>query len=277
MINCCIIGCGNSAHLIDKNINKSKNFYSHLSVLFKNKKFKILCCSDNNQKNLNTFAKNFKDIRKYTDYKKMFKENNQIQLVILLTPATTHYEMCKEIASLGAKVMHPLSILPCEIKLIPIIVKSSFSDSDGTVISNFNDSKKIIAIQNDVTLFNIRSENMWNAYGFVTDIFRKFSELHIDISIITTSQFSISTTTNEKNIYQLNKVYQKLKSKYECEMTNGCTVISIISDNIFDKISKLKFDKLEPEIIHIGSNNLSVNLVFKNKTKNNIKEIINSI
>jgi aspartate kinase len=187
------------------------------------------------------------------------------------------YEMCKEIASLGAKVMHPLSILPCEIKLIPIIVKSSFSDSDGTVISNFNDSKKIIAIQNDVTLFNIRSENMWNAYGFVTDIFRKFSELHIDISIITTSQFSISTTTNEKNIYQLNKVYQKLKSKYECEMTNGCTVISIISDNIFDKISKLNFDKLEPEIIHIGSNNLSVNLVFKNKTKNNIKEIINSI
>jgi predicted dehydrogenase len=97
MINCCIIGCGNSAHLIDKNINKSKNFYSHLSVLFKNKKFKILCCSDNNQKNLNIFAKNFKDIRKYTDYKKMFKENNQIQLVILLTPATTHYEMCKEI------------------------------------------------------------------------------------------------------------------------------------------------------------------------------------
>lgn len=187
------------------------------------------------------------------------------------------YEMCKEIASLGAKVMHPLSILPCELKSIPIFVKSSFSDSNGTVISNFNDSKNIIAIQNDVTLFNIRSENMWNAYGFVADIFRKFSELHIDISIITTSQFSISTTTNEKNIYQLNKVYQKLKSEYECEMTNGCTVISIISDNIFNEISKIKLDKLKPEIIHIGSNNLSVNLVFKNKTKNEIKEIINSI
>lgn len=187
------------------------------------------------------------------------------------------YEMCKEIASLGAKVMHPLSILPCELKSIPIFVKSSFTDSNGTVISKLNDSKNIIAIQNDVTLFNIRSENMWNAYGFVADIFRRFSELHIDISIITTSQFSISTTTNEKNIYQLNKVYQKLKSEYECEMTNGCTVISIISDNIFNEISKIKLDKLKPEIIHIGSNNLSVNLVFKNKTKNEIKEIINSI
>ena len=60
-------------------------------------------------------------------------------------------------------------------------------------------------------------------------------------------------------------------------MTNGCTVISIISDNIFNKIGKLNFGKLEPEIIHIGYNNLSVNLVFKNKTKNEIKEIINSI
>jgi len=187
------------------------------------------------------------------------------------------YNICKEIASLGAKVMHPLSILPCESKSIPIIVKSSFTNSDGTYISNLNDSHDIIAIQNDVTLFNIKSENMWNAYGFVADIFRRFSELHIDISIITTSQFSISTTTNEKNIYQLNKVYQKLKSDYECEMINRCTIISIISDNIFNKIGKLNFDKLEPEIIHIGSNNFSVNLVFKNKTKNDIKELINSI
>jgi aspartate kinase len=187
------------------------------------------------------------------------------------------YVMCKEIAALGAKVMHPLSILPCQTLNIPIIVKSSFSNSSGTVISNKNDSNTIIAIQNDVTLFNIRSENMWNAYGFVSDIFRRFSELHIDINIITTSQFSISTTTNEKNKYLLNKVHELLKSNYDCTMTNSCTIISLISDNIYDKITKLNLDELKPEIIHIGSNNLSVNLVFKNKTRDEIKDIINMI
>jgi aspartate kinase len=186
------------------------------------------------------------------------------------------YGICKEIAALGAKVMHPLSILPCEQKLIPIIVKSSFSDSDGTIISDINDSHKIIAIQNDITLFNIRSENMWNAYGFVSDIFRRFSELQIDINIITTSQFSISTTTNEKNKYLLNKVFQHLESEYDCTMTNGCTIISVISDKICDELNKLKLDYLNPEIIHIGSNNLSVNLVFKNKTSNDIKDLINN-
>jgi aspartokinase len=116
---------------------------------------------------------------------------------------------------------------------------------------------------------------MWNAYGFVSDIFRKFSELHIDLNIITTSQFSISTTTNEKNKYLLNKVFQKLKSEYDCEMTSGCTIISIISDNIFNEIAKIDFGRLKPEIIHIGSNNLSVNLVCKNKTNNDIKDLIN--
>jgi aspartate kinase len=187
------------------------------------------------------------------------------------------YKMCKEIACLGAKVMHPLSILPCESWKIPIIVKSSFSDCDGTIISNNNDSYKIIAIQNDVTLFNIKSENMWNAYGFVADIFRRFSELHIDINIITTSQFSISTTTNEKNKYLLNKVYQNLEDTYDLLMYTGCTIISVISDKIYNEINKLDLNVLNPEIIHVGSNNLSVNLVFKNKTKEEIKEIVNSI
>jgi aspartate kinase len=187
------------------------------------------------------------------------------------------YNVCKEIAALGAKVMHPLSILPCELLGIPIIVKSSFSDNDGTIISNINDSNKIIAIQSDITLFNIRSENMWNAYGFVADIFRRFSELHIDINIITTSQFSISTTTNEKNKYLLNRVYQQFESEYECDMTTGCTIISIISDDIYSDLNKLNLNSLKPEIVHIGSNNLSVNLVFKNKTKDEIKELINSI
>jgi aspartate kinase len=186
------------------------------------------------------------------------------------------YKICKEIACLGAKVMHPLSILPCETEEIPIIVKSSFSDCDGTIISKLNDSYKIIAIQNDITLFNIKSENMWNAYGFVTDIFRKFSELHIDINIITTSQFSISTTTNEKNKYLLNKVYQNLEDIYDLSMYTGCTIISIISDKIYNEINKLDLNFLNPEMIHVGSNNLSVNLVFKNKTKEDIKQMINS-
>ncbi len=187
------------------------------------------------------------------------------------------YDMCKEIAALGAKVMHPLSILPCEILNIPIIVKSSFNNNDGTIISTKNDFETIIAVQNDVTLFNIKSEDMWNAYGFVANIFRRFSENHIDINIITTSQFSISTTTNEKNKYLLNKVYQQLESEYNCFMTTNCTIISIISDKIYNEINKLKLNEINPEIVHIGSNNLSVNLVFKNKSKDEIKDIINNI
>jgi len=187
------------------------------------------------------------------------------------------YDMCKEIAALGAKVMHPLSILPCEILNIPIIVKSSFNNQEGTIISTKNDFETIIAVQNDVTLFNIKSEDMWNAYGFVANIFRRFSENHIDINIITTSQFSISTTTNEKNKYLLNKVYQQLESEYNCFMTTNCTIISIISDKIYNEINKLKLNEINPEIVHIGSNNLSVNLVFKNKSKDEIKDIINNI
>jgi len=185
------------------------------------------------------------------------------------------YEICKEIAALGAKVMHPLSILPCELKLIPIIVKSSFTNGDGTLISTTNDDKKIIAIQKNVTLFNIKSENMWCAYGFVSDIFRRFSENHIDINIITTSQFEITTTTNEKNKYLLNKVKQDLSENYDVQINSDCTIISIISMNIYNQINRLELNKIKPDIIHIGSNNLSVNLVFKKIL--NMNELFNKL
>jgi aspartate kinase len=188
------------------------------------------------------------------------------------------YDLIQELAAMGAKVMHPLSIIPCQLKSIPIYVKSTFNiNGNHTKIhtDDFNDT--CIAIQKNVSVFHMKSMDMWNSYGFVNDIFRRFSQNQVDVNIITTSQFSISTTTNETNSYILKDLEQELNKDYDTKLVQNCVILSIISNNVRKIMSKISFEEFTSEIIHIGSNNLSINIVLKEKTNDELREIINKM
>jgi aspartate kinase len=174
-----------------------------------------------------------------------------------------NYEMCQELSAMGAKVMHPLSIKPCADMKIPIYVKNTYSDSKGTKICDNDYNDIFYALQKNQTVFKIKSLNMWNSYGFVTDIFRKFSENRIDINIVTTSQFSISATTSESNLYKLMEIRDNLSERYDVQMINNCTILSFVTKNIKKLINKINYDCIEPEIIHISDNNMTLNVVLK--------------
>lgn len=190
------------------------------------------------------------------------------------------YELVQEIASMGAKVMHPLSIKPCFDKNIPIYVKNTFNHtSDGTKITSINESqnytKSIVfyAIQKNETIFKIKSLNMWNSFGFLNDIFRKFSENKIDVNIVTTSQFSISATTSEQNKYKLLELKQLLSENYEVSMINECTILSVVTREIKTLLTNSDFNKINAEIIHISDNNMTINFVLRDFNPNIIDNI----
>jgi aspartate kinase len=179
------------------------------------------------------------------------------------------YELIQELASMGAKVMHPLSIKPCFDKNIPIYVKNTFNQlALGTKITNLIECDLELvyfcAIQKNETLFKIRSLDMWNSVGFLNDIFRQFSENNININIVTTSQFSVSATTNEQNKYKLLEVKQKLSEKYDVQVIMDCYVISIVKRNIDIQNIFNKIKITNPAIIHISDNNMTLNIVSSN-------------
>ena len=143
-----------------------------------------------------------------------------------------NYEQAQELSAMGAKILHPFSILPCKEKNIPIIIKNTFShNSNNTCIHNIkNKINKLYAItdQHNVCVLKITSLNMWNNYGFVYDIFKEFSLLNMDVNIITTSQFSITTTTNEKDMSKIIKLEKVLSKKYNVEVFKDCSILSIV-------------------------------------------------
>lgn len=149
------------------------------------------------------------------------------------------YDICLEASSMGTNLIHPFSIRPCQEKNIPIYIKNTFDPtSDGTVITNHHvdnqtiDNIYLISIQDSVTIFKIYSLNMSEGYGFMADIFGVFKDEKIDVSIVTTSQFEVTTTTNEKNAAKIEKTTQKLLEKYQVDVIQNCSIVSIIAENV---------------------------------------------
>jgi len=176
------------------------------------------------------------------------------------------YDLVVEIAEMGAKVMHPFSILPCAIKNIPIKVRNTFNLEEGeTIIKKVKYEKTeqpiVIAVQKKVTLFKISSLDMWNSYGFMHDIFRRFASDKIDVNIVTTSPSSVYTTTDETNRSVLKSIECDLAENYDVEMIPDCSVVTIVSPDIRTYLNKVDLTAYPAHIIHIGANFMSLNFV----------------
>jgi aspartate kinase len=196
-----------------------------------------------------------------------------------------NYSVCQEAAAMGSQIIHPFSIKPCEEKLIPIHIKNTFEPFDeGTIITSKIDKENevhLITSQSDVSIFQITSMDMWGCYGFVYDIFKSFNKEKIDVNIITTSQFTISTTTNEKNNIKLNNLYDRLKEKYNVILIPDCVIVSVIANNVrqnekIQKVHNLISTKEEIHIIHFGANNLSLSYVVNKNYALELMETLHS-
>jgi diaminopimelate decarboxylase/aspartate kinase len=156
------------------------------------------------------------------------------------------YNQSQEIAAMGAKVIHPYCILPCARKNIPIVIRNTFHP-DAKIITKISNHKcednniKAITLQNSVNVCKITSQNMWNNYGFVYEIFSIFKKYNVDVNIINTSQFNITTTTDENNLENLFEMKEELSKLYDVELLSNNTIVSIIGNNIrkFSKIGEL--------------------------------------
>jgi bifunctional diaminopimelate decarboxylase / aspartate kinase len=207
-----------------------------------------------------------KDVYIYTDVNGIYatdpnkiKNNNIIQNI--------DYNTAQELSAMGAKVMHPFSIKPAQEKNINIHIKNTFNyNRPGTTISKQESNNIAITNLSNITLFHIKSLNMWNNYGFVNDIFDDFSKNNIDINIITTSQFVISCTTDETDKDKLNSIYQELSKRYEVEVIYNCNMISVVGNNIYEKSAEI-FELTKNYnifITHISSNKLSISFIVNN-------------
>jgi diaminopimelate decarboxylase/aspartate kinase len=134
----------------------------------------------------------------WTDVPGMFSANPRDVPSARLLRAL-HYDEAQEIASNGAKVLHPRCVMPVRQYGIPLHVYATQSPGlEGTVISaQTPDSAaqvKAIAIKKGITLVSMESPGMWHQVGFLADAFQVFKQQGLSVDLISTSETNVTVS-----------------------------------------------------------------------------------
>ncbi|WP_434924953.1 lysine-sensitive aspartokinase 3 [Enterobacter asburiae] len=108
------------------------------------------------------------------------------------------FEEAAEMATFGAKVLHPATLLPAVRSDIPVFVGSSKDPkTGGTLVCKKTENPPLfraLALRRRQTLVTLHSHNMLHSRGFLAEVFGILARHNISVDLITTSEVSIALT-----------------------------------------------------------------------------------
>lgn len=185
------------------------------------------------------------------------------------------FEEAAEMATFGAKVLHPATLLPAVRNGIPVFVGSSKDPSaGGTRVCNQTQNPPLfraLALRRKQTLLTLHSLTMLHAHGFLAELFNILARHNISVDLITTSEVSValtldttgSTSTGDSLLTQA--LLTELSSLCRVEVEENLALVAIIGNKLSQAcgVGKEVFGVLEPfnlRLICYGAS--SYNLCF---------------
>lgn len=110
------------------------------------------------------------------------------------------FDEAAELASFGARVLHPSTIAPAVRVGIPVyVLNSQRPDGHGTRITFDAPRRPVTAIAGKagITIVRVRSPRMLLAHGFLLRIFDVFNRHNVAVDVVSTSEVSVSMTVDE--------------------------------------------------------------------------------
>lgn len=110
------------------------------------------------------------------------------------------FDEASELASFGAKVLHPSTIAPAVRVGIPVsILNARRPQGRGTLIAFDAPRRPVTAIagKEGVTVVKVRSPRMLLAHGFLARIFEIFDRHRTSVDVVATSEVSVSLTIDD--------------------------------------------------------------------------------
>ena len=114
------------------------------------------------------------------------------------------FDEAAEMATFGAKILHPATLIPAMRSDIRVFVGSSREpQKGGTWIAwktDHNPAYRAIALRREQILLTLKSPNMLHATGFLADVFTILAKHRISVDLITTSEISVALTLDRKSV-----------------------------------------------------------------------------
>jgi len=114
--------------------------------------------------------------------------------------AQIRFDEASELASFGAKVLHPSTIAPAVERGIPVWIYNSLNPKGtGTRITHEAPRRAVSAIagRSGITLIQLRTPRMLLTHGFLRRFFEVFERHKVSVDIVATSEVSVSVTIDD--------------------------------------------------------------------------------
>ena len=168
------------------------------------------------------------------------------------------FEEAAELATFGAKVLHPATLLPAVRSDIPVFVGSSKDPkAGGTLVCNETANPPLfraLALRRKQTLLPLHSLNMLHSRGFLAEVFGILARHNISVDLITTSEVSValtldttgSTSTGDTLLTQ--SLLMELSALCRVEVEENLALVALIGNDLSKAcgVGKEVFGVLEP-------------------------------
>ena len=186
------------------------------------------------------------------------------------------FDEASELAYFGAKVLHPLTVLPAVEKNIPVyILNSRNPKGTGTRITRearpCKNPIKSIAYKRGITIITVSSSRMLMAHGFLRALFEVFDRHHTSVDMVATSEVSVSLTLD--NVESLDEIVEELKQLGDVQFTSTNALICLVGNNLkyTPGVAKRAFGSLaDINILMVshGASNINFSFLLDEKDAN---------
>lgn len=145
------------------------------------------------------------------------------------------FKEAAEMATFGAKVLHPATITPATWRDIPVYVASSFEPGrKGTWIRRKADTEPLVralALRRNQSLLTISTPEMLYMHGFLHRVFELFDRHRISVDSITTSEISVALTVDDDTLVN-ERLIKELSELGTVETERDFELVSLIGNHI---------------------------------------------
>ncbi len=216
-----------------------------------------------------------KSLEIWTDVPGMFSADPRVVPEARLLNRLSYSE-AQELASMGAKVLHPPSIQPARRHQIPVYIKdTNRPDEQGTRIGSRTESEdaqvKGVVSRNDIILINMENPSMWHQAGFLADVFAVFKRHAYSVDLISTSESTVTVTLDPQvpahtDELRMSAFQADLSRLCKVEMQSACVSISLVGNAIRTILGRLSaaLDVFQDRHVHMvtqSANDLNLTLV----------------
>ena len=181
------------------------------------------------------------------------------------------YEEAAELATFGARILHPATALPLVHARIPIVILNSRDhELPGTIIEPEAQLERVgdspirsISWKQGITVINIRAPRMLGAYGFLRALFEVFERNETAVDVLASGEVSVSLTIEDRS--RLDPIMRDLEDLGDAWIEENRAIVAVVGIGLRNTpgLAARVFNAVWPANVEIISQGASaINMTF---------------